>query len=137
MENNYEFKLDDVGLYLNGNLVLEASAGTGKTFSIQKIVKNLVKNNVDINKVLIVTYTEKATGELKNRIREELSKDVASNDLDNLNIYTIHSFCQNAIREFGLDANQPLALNVIDEETILSNFIDAYLVSIIYSRIHT
>lgn len=127
MENNYEFNLSDVDLYLNGNLVLEASAGTGKTFSIQKMVKNLVKNNVDINKVLIVTYTEKATGELKNRIREELSKDVASNDLDNLNIYTIHSFCQNAIREFGLDANQPLALNVIDEATILSNFIDAYI----------
>lgn len=127
MENNYEFDLEDVNLYLNGNLVLEASAGTGKTFSIQKIVKNLVKNNVDINKVLIVTYTEKATGELKNRIREELSNEVASNDLDNLNIYTIHSFCQNAIKEFGLDANQPLALNVIDEKTILSNFIDAYI----------
>ena len=127
MENNYEFNLSDVDLYLNGNLVLEASAGTGKTFSIQKMVKNLVCNHVDINKVLIVTYTEKATGELKNRIREELSKDVASNDLDNLNIYTIHSFCQNAIKEFGLDANQPLALNVIDEETILSNFIDAYI----------
>ena len=68
MENNYEFDLEDVNLYLNGNLVLEASAGTGKTFSIQKMVKKLVKNNVDINKVLIVTYTEKATGELKNRI---------------------------------------------------------------------
>ena len=127
MENNYEFKLDDVGLYLNGNLVLEASAGTGKTFSIQKMVKNLVNYNVDINKVLIVTYTEKATGELKNRIREELSKDVASNDLDNLNIYTIHSFCQNAIREFGLDANQPLALNVIDEKNKLGEFFDAYV----------
>ena len=64
MENNYEFKLDDVGLYLNGNLVLEASAGTGKTFSIQKMVKNLVKNNVDIN--IIVNSTGLSKDEIEN-----------------------------------------------------------------------
>ena len=82
----------------NINYVLEASAGTGKTYNIVEIVKKLVnEHNIDINKILIVTFTEKAAGELKNRIRNEVKCD----NIDNTSIYTIHSFCQNAIKEFA------------------------------------
>jgi len=53
--------------------VIEASAGTGKTFNITKIVNILVNEwKEDLNSILIVTYTEKAAGELKDRIKDEL-----------------------------------------------------------------
>ena len=107
----------------NINYVLEASAGTGKTYNIVEIVKKLVnEHNIDINKILIVTFTEKAAGELKNRIRNE----VKCENIDNTSIYTIHSFCQNAIKEFGLSANLPFNLNVVDESEMI-NFARRYI----------
>ncbi len=114
--------------YFNKNLVIDASAGTGKTYSITQMVKKLVENGIDVKKILIVTYTEKATGELKDRIRKELN-DVVNDkkDLDNLNIYTIHSFSQNSIKEFGLKANQPLNLDVIDEPAQVGEFFERYV----------
>ena len=126
------FKLDDFikEKYYNKNLVIEASAGTGKTHNITGIVRKLVENlGVNPTKILIVTYTEKATGELKDRIRNELNnvKNINRDDLDNLNIYTIHSFCQNSIKEFGLESKKPLKLDVIDEKEELSSFYDNYV----------
>lgn len=100
------------------NYVIEASAGTGKTYNIVEIVKKLVnEENEDLNEILIVTYTEKAAGELKDRIRKGLNnKNI---DVDNAPIYTIHSFCQNSIKEFGLSADLPMHLNVIDENEVM------------------
>ena len=107
----------------NLNYVIEASAGTGKTYNVVEIVNKLVNDyNEDLNKILIVTYTDKAAGELKDRIRSKI-KDV---DVDNAPIYTIHSFCKNTIKEFGISANLPLNLNVIDE-ALLDSFADRYM----------
>lgn len=107
----------------NINYVIEASAGTGKTYNIVEIVDKLVNlHHIDLHKILIVTYTEKAAGELKNRIRDK----IVNADIDNAPIYTIHSFCQNTIKEFGLSANLPFNLNVIDESEIYK-FADRYI----------
>jgi len=52
------------------DVLIEASAGTGKTFTLQHIVKKLVcDNHVPPQNILLVTYTEKAVGELRDRIR--------------------------------------------------------------------
>ena len=107
----------------NKSYVIEASAGTGKTYNIVEIVDSLVnKHNFKLNEILIVTYTEKATGELRDRIRTKIN----NSDIDNAPIYTIHSFCQNVIKEFGLSMNLPFNLNVIDESEI-NKFADRYL----------
>ncbi len=108
----------------NKNYCLEASAGTGKTYNIIEIVKKLVANNISLNKILIVTFTEKAAGELKDRIRRGIANPLI--DVDNAPIYTIHSFCQNTIKEFGLSAKLPLELEVINEDK-LDIFIDRYM----------
>ncbi|MCP4163941.1 MAG: UvrD-helicase domain-containing protein, partial [Deltaproteobacteria bacterium] len=53
------------------NTQLEASAGTGKTYSIERIVALLIsKSSLSISQILIVTFTKKAARELKERIRE-------------------------------------------------------------------
>ena len=55
--------------------LLEASAGTGKTFSIKHLVLRLiVEQEIPINSLLVVTFTKAATAELKSRIREHLCR---------------------------------------------------------------
>lgn len=57
--------------------LLEASAGTGKTFSIKHLVLRLiVEHNKAIDKILVVTFTRAATAELSTRIREHLADTV-------------------------------------------------------------
>jgi exodeoxyribonuclease V beta subunit len=52
--------------------VIEASAGTGKTFTLEHLVVDLVLRGVPIENLLVVTFTEKATAELKARVRGKL-----------------------------------------------------------------
>ena len=64
----------------NLNYVIEASAGTGKTFNVIQIVDKLVNTyNEDLNQILIVTYTDKAAGELKDRIRKNQILSIGGN----------------------------------------------------------
>jgi exodeoxyribonuclease V beta subunit len=58
---------------IEGMNVLEASAGTGKTFTIAGLYLRLVlEKATDVNKILVVTFTEAATAELNQRIRDTL-----------------------------------------------------------------
>src|SRR5277367_885655 len=58
--------------------VIDASAGTGKTFTIERIVVELLLTGAaEIDQILVVTFTEKATAELRARIRSAI-EDVLS-----------------------------------------------------------
>ena len=93
---------------------LRAGAGTGKTeVLVQKILHTLdIDADIDISNFIVITFTNKATDEMKNRITESLySKWKKTNDeklrrsIDRMNeasISTIHSFCERLIREYGL-----------------------------------
>ena len=118
-----EFNAKDNTPLKGQSIYIKASAGTGKTYNIQKIVRQLLerKDVPQLEKILIVTFTEKAAGELRDRIRKELTGFDA--DVDNAPIYTIHSFCQQTLEEFAFTANKPASLELIDEEEI-SDFID-------------
>ena len=52
--------------------VLEASAGTGKTFTIAALAARYVAEGVPLDQILMVTFTRMATGELRERVRERL-----------------------------------------------------------------
>ena len=118
-----EFNAKDNTPLKGQSIYIKASAGTGKTYNIQKIVRQLLerKDVPQLEKILIVTFTEKAAGELRDRIRKELTGFDA--DVDNAPIYTIHSFCQKTLEEFAFTANKPASLELIDEEEI-NDFID-------------
>lgn len=118
-----EFNAKENTPFKGQSIYIKASAGTGKTYNIQKIVRQLLerKDVPQLEKILIVTFTEKAAGELRDRIRKELAGfDV---DVDNAPIYTIHSFCQQTLEEFAFTAKKPASLELIDEGEI-SDFID-------------
>ena len=55
-----------------GVTVLEASAGTGKTYAIAALAARYVAEGVPLERVLLVTFTRIATGELRERVRERL-----------------------------------------------------------------
>lgn len=105
------------------NYVIDASAGTGKTFNIIEIVKKLVNEyKYNLNEILIVTYTEKAAGELKDRLR----KGLGNKYIENCPVYTIHSFCKSVINEFGVSSNMPLNLSLVGDD-IFTKFVNEYI----------
>ncbi|HZI37386.1 MAG TPA: UvrD-helicase domain-containing protein, partial [Acidimicrobiia bacterium] len=55
-----------------GVTVLEASAGTGKTFTIAALAARYVADGIPLHELLVVTFTRMATGELRDRVRERL-----------------------------------------------------------------
>lgn len=67
-------------LSLDHNYFLEASAGTGKTFAIEHLFLRLLieKEEMSVDKILVVTFTKAATHELKRRIRATLEKTLLS-----------------------------------------------------------
>lgn len=111
---------------VNSNYSIAASAGTGKTFNIVNIVDKLKNIGVDESEILIVTYTEKAAGELKHRMME----DVAGFDADKAHIGTIHGFCMDTITEFYLTMGLPPGLNVVKDDSmkkLYERFVRDYL----------
>lgn len=73
------FQVLDRHLRIHQNYLLEASAGTGKTFSIQNIVVRLLLESdpLRIEEILIVTFTRAATRELKQRIRNHIEQSLS------------------------------------------------------------
>ena len=57
----------------DGRTVIEASAGTGKTFTISALVTRLIaEEGVPLDEILVVTFTNAATAELRSRVRKRL-----------------------------------------------------------------
>ena len=70
--NNYK-KLDSIICPLHGTNIIEASAGTGKTYNIENLYARLIlQEGFTVDSILVVTFTEAATKELKERIRNIL-----------------------------------------------------------------
>ncbi|WP_048695797.1 exodeoxyribonuclease V subunit beta [Catenovulum maritimum] len=66
-------KLDPANLALSGRHLIEASAGTGKTFNITRLyLRLLLEKQLPVQKILVMTFTKAATEELKGRIDKEL-----------------------------------------------------------------
>ncbi len=96
----------------NCNLLVAAAAGSGKTkVLVERIIKKVKDNGQDIDRLLIVTFTNAAAAEMRERIGKaleaELKKFPESEHLQrqmlllhNAQITTIHSFCLSVIREF-------------------------------------
>ncbi len=96
--------------------IIEASAGTGKTYALQSIVLKLVVDSehpVAVKNILLVTYTEKAAGELKDRIRAILDEaGCLPPDFDEATICTIHSFCRELLSTYAFENRVPMQMEI-------------------------
>lgn len=79
---------------IDGSFFIEASAGTGKTFSIEQITRRLVvEGQRPIEKIAVVTFTKKAAHELSCRVRKAVGQKAE--------VFTIHSFCRHWLSELS------------------------------------
>lgn len=126
MNNLNEIQREAVNT-INTNLSLRAGAGTGKTKVLtERFLNILEKGNLtkgrEFDEVLAITFTNKAADEMRGRILKELSLRKDEEKFKNLykyfskaNIYTIHGFCTNIIKENPLIAEVDPNFEVSDE----------------------
>ena len=130
---------------LSHHALVEASAGTGKTFTIENLVIRLLKEDPELNleNILLVTFTEKATSELKQRIRQKIEETLDSDQhldeavrkkltetldgFDNAAIYTIHGFCHTLLKEFPFETGNLFQQEVIDDGPLLEKLLRAQM----------
>ncbi|BDP80541.1 hypothetical protein EfmAA290_12170 [Enterococcus faecium] len=117
------------------NLLVSASAGSGKTTVLVRRVIEKLKMGFDIDELLIVTFTEAAAREMKERIQEALQESVNSESdpvrrqhftkqlvlLPTANISTLHAFCLTVIRRYYylIDIDPVFRMLTDETETIL------------------
>ena len=103
---------------LDRSFFLEAGAGSGKTSVIVARVVNLVQNGRRLREIVAITFTEKAAGELREKIRDELAQSGihdALRELDAAPIQTIHAFAAGILRDHALDAGLDPEFRVLDQ----------------------
>jgi ATP-dependent helicase/nuclease subunit A len=109
------------------NVVLEASAGTGKTRVLVERYVNLLRAGVDPDHILAITFTRKAAAEMRDRIVERLRDASRRSEFDaarwrelkvrlgDIEISTIDAFCLSLLREFPLEADIDPGFDLADD----------------------
>jgi ATP-dependent exoDNAse (exonuclease V) beta subunit len=103
-----------------GEVFVSAGAGTGKTaVLVERFVRAVCEEGLDVESVLVITYTRKAAGELRTRIRGALAErrrpDLARR-LDGAWISTIHGFCARLLRTYPFPAGIDPQFRELDDE---------------------
>lgn len=120
----------------NTNLLVSAAAGSGKTaVLIERIIELVLdeKNPIDINKLLVVTFTKLAASEMRERVSKAIEKKLEENQenehlqkqlllLSGADITTIDSFCKDVLISYAHLVNLDSNIKVIDpsENEVLS-----------------
>ncbi len=129
---------------LDSTLVVEAAAGTGKTTElVNRILRVLATGRATVGSIVAVTFTEKAAGELKLRLRQALERaraaaspdrdaevranlDDALKYLEEANVNTIHGFCAELLRERPVEACVDPLFRVLTEAQAARLFDEAF-----------
>ena len=117
-----------------GTVFVAAGAGTGKTaVLVERFVTAVVDDGLDVQSLLVITYTERAAGELRARIRSRLLErgrpDLAL-ELDGAWVSTIHGFCRRLLGAHPLAAGVDPAFRVLDEPQALVLQAEAFSVAL-------
>lgn len=129
----------------NKSLLLSAAAGSGKTAVLVARILDIIsdeKNDINITDLLVVTFTNLAAAQMKERIYKEVTERIRTQPknkklkkqllyLSGAKIKTIHSFCLDVIRENIAELDIPVNFRIADEneekaicETVIGEFIE-------------
>lgn len=114
---------DAVREQLDETIFLEAGAGSGKTSCLVDRFVALVESGVPAERIAAITFTEKAAGELADRVRTGLQKRADGSSLiragidglDRAAICTLHAFAARVLNENPIEAGLPPRVSVLDE----------------------
>jgi ATP-dependent exoDNAse (exonuclease V) beta subunit len=113
-----------------GSLFLHAGAGSGKTrVLVERFVRAVVDDGVGVERILAITFTEKAAAELKGRLRRrflELGEREKAREAEAAWVSTIHGFCSRLLRANALAAGIDPEYRVLDEADAARLSIDAF-----------
>ena len=102
-----------------GSALLAANAGSGKTaVMVERFVEAVLDDGVPVGAVLALTFTEKAAGELRERVRRRftaLGEDDRARETEAAWVGTIHGFCARVLRARPLAAGLDPRFTVLDE----------------------
>lgn len=106
----------------NKNIIVSAGAGSGKTAVLTERVIRKLKSGVDINNLLILTFTNKAALEMKDRIRTSISKDENLKKqldlIDSSYITTFDSFSLSIVKKYSYLLGISKNITIADQSTI-------------------
>ena len=102
-----------------GSLLLEANAGSGKTsVLVERFVRSVLEDGVRPSRILAITFTERAAGELRARVRQrfvELGRRDMARETEAAWVSTIHGFCTRVLRAHAIAAGLDPSFTVLDE----------------------
>ena len=113
--------------YRGENILLAAAAGSGKTaVLVQRIIELIEKDNVSVNELLVLTFTDAAAGEMREKIKKAISAALKAHpDNEHLqkqrllihssSISTVHSFCLNTLKSNIHLTSLPVDFSIISE----------------------
>ena len=114
----------------NSNILVAAAAGSGKTaVLVERIIHKIIDEQMDIDKILVVTFTNAAASEMRERILEAIYKKIEENPenvhlqrqiilLNKASICTIHSFCLDVIHNHFYEIDLPSNFKIADTAEI-------------------
>ncbi len=113
-----------------GSLLVTASAGSGKTFvMIERLIRLIVERKAKVSEILACTFTESAALDMKEKLKQALTKKIAEGDEDGYlseqllevscaDICTIHSLCSRIVRSYFYIAEVAPDYQIADESTM-------------------
>lgn len=114
----------------DSNILVAAAAGSGKTaVLVERIIHKIIDEKMDIDKILVVTFTNAAASEMRERILEAIYKKLEENPenvhlqrqiilLNKASICTIHSFCLDVIHNHFYEIDLPSNFKIADTAEI-------------------
>jgi len=103
------------------NIIVSAGAGSGKTAVLSERVLRKVKDGTDIRSILILTFTNEAAGEMKNRIRKKLEKENLKEQLEYIDaayITTFDAYALSVVKKYHYLLNISSDISIIDASII-------------------
>jgi ATP-dependent helicase/nuclease subunit A len=120
----------DRALDSRASLAVTAGAGTGKTtLLVEKVLRKVLDEKVKIDRILALTFTEKAANEMKLRLRRELRErghPELLEPLERAEICTIHSYCAHILRQFPVEAGVSPDVEVDEGPVFARRFEEAW-----------
>ena len=131
----------------NKNILVSASAGSGKTFVvIERIFNRITEDGISIENLLIVTFTNAAASELRERLTQKLYNALDSTPKQDkekrqyllsqirrvpiANISTIHSFCLNVIKDNFYNLGVDPLIKIMDDAASKLMILDSIIESL-------